>query len=162
MVPPSNERNLQNFQDYGKTGNLLEFVRASGLNVQKYRDALDALGSIFESLSFGEQPIYRNLDLNALQERKTEVKDIVNWMADSNKADMKTVAIELMGFLGWESFVSRLERCLLSEFKWERLTAIKALEQMGSERAVEILRVAIEDSDPEIREAVRKALKRKK
>ncbi len=161
MSLSSYEHHLQHFQDFGDTNSLLDFVRADGRDARKFQKVIELLASVFEALSFGVRPLYNNIDRNALRLHTTEVENIIKWMADSNKADMKTVAIELMGFLGWESFVPRLERCLLSEFKWERLTAIKALEQMGSERAIEILRVAIDDSEPEICEAVREALKRK-
>jgi hypothetical protein len=136
---------------------LLSYIQATGKNMSEYGEVLEALAPVFGPLSFGEHPRYQDLDRSRLQERMDETVNVVNWMADSGKADIKASAIQLMGFLGWEPFISRLEQYLSSETQWEHLAAIEALGQTASRRAIEALRVIAVDADPEIREAVRRA-----
>ncbi len=88
----------------------------------------------------------------------SEVEDILKWMADSEKADIKVTAMQVMGFLGWESFITYLSQCLSSGIKWERLAAIGALGEIPSEQSLDALRVVVEDPDPEIRTATGAAL----
>jgi hypothetical protein len=147
---------LERFQEYGDTKSLLEFVRSSGRSVRSYEEAVAGMAPVFEGLAHGERPSYESLDRDLLRQLNAEVKEIVQWMCASNKADIRTRAIELMGTLGYESFVAPLERFLFSEIQWERLTAIAALGQMPGKRPVEILSVAAEDPDPEIRAEVRR------
>jgi hypothetical protein len=159
MTLCEDKTHLEHFQNFGDTNSLLEFIKKSGRNEQNYKEAIINLSPIFESLSMGIQPPYKKLDQNALQRRSPEVGKIVKWMAESRKADMKTTAIELMGFLGWKTFNSYLKRSLSSEIKWERLAAIKALAQIPSKWAIELLRSIAKDPDPEIRKAVQQELK---
>jgi HEAT repeat protein len=150
---------LQRFQEYGDTKSLLEFVRLSGRSVQKYARAVGALAPVFEALTHGERPSYESLDTGALGHLMAEVEDIVEWMAAGSKADIRTRAIELMGALGCERFVPRLEGFLFSQVQWERLTAIAALAQIPGERSAELLRIAADDHDPQIRAEVRRVTK---
>lgn len=99
---------LEGFQEFGDVSSLFDFVRTTGREGEKYRDALDGLKLVFDAQEFGLRPSYQDLDLDVLGHRKAEITDIVTRMAGSSKADIKTRAIELMGFLGWEPFLSLL------------------------------------------------------
>ncbi|HEX9988837.1 MAG TPA: HEAT repeat domain-containing protein [Chloroflexia bacterium] len=158
MTSIGSEGYLNGFQETGSLDSLFEYVRASKRDEQRYREAADALAPIFEALQFGEQPQYDRLDANALRARMSEVEDIATWMAHSSKADLKSTGLELMGFLGWDSFLSCLEESASSEADWERLTAINALAQVPTPRAAEALKAALEDSDPQVRRAAKRAL----
>ena len=147
---------LDQFQESGDTGSLLEFVQASGRDVKNYEQAIAGLAPVFEALNFGEQPQYQRLDTDRLSQLKAETKEIVTWMCGSNKADMRTIGIELMGVLGYASFLPSLEHFLFSGIEWERLTAIAALGKMSGERPVELLRMTAQDPNPQIQaEALR-------
>jgi hypothetical protein len=156
VSPRLAEADLQWFRETGSTTSLLDFVRGTGKDEQRYKEALDLLKPVFEALTFGWRPEYQNLDRNALRQRMTEVVDIITWMAGSVKADMKTRALELMGHLGWDPFFPLLQQHLASGEKWERLTAVRALGQTASDRTAPLLRELAADPDPEIRDAVRR------
>ena len=162
MTSTTGKHDLEQFQDSGDINSLLRFVRAEGKDQDKYKDAVGHLKLVFDAQMFGVRPIYENLDRVALRQCMAEVTDIVGWMASSDKADLKIRAIELIGFLGWEPFLPLLEQHLASEAKWERLTAISALGQIASARAVTILTAVTDhDPDPEIRTAAQRAIRSK-
>jgi len=159
MRPQFDDPNLKRFQENGDIESLLHFVRTSGRDEETYKAALDDLKPVLDALSFGWRPIYKNLDLTALRKRVTEVTDIVVWMAGSDSADMKSRAIELMGILGWESFIPLLRQHFSSEAEWERLAAIRALGQFSGDLTSEIFHAAAEyDPSQEVRDAARQQL----
>lgn len=149
---------LERFQASGSTHSLLEYVRASKLDEPKYQNAIEVLAPVFEGLQFGERPQYYSLNIDALRQQREEVENVVRWMAGSNKADVKSAAIELMGILGWESFFPDLEQSVASAATWERIVAITALGQMSSIQAAEVLESATKDPDPQVSQAAHRAL----
>ena len=160
MRPQFDDPNLKRFQENVDIESLLHFVRSGGRDEEIYKAALDDLKPILDALSFGWRPIYKNLDLTALQGRMTEVTDIVIWMAGSDSADMKSTAIELMGILGWEAFIPLLRQHFSSEAEWERIAAIRALGQFTGDFTSGIFHAAAEyDSSQEVRDVARQLLK---
>ncbi|MGB2603143.1 MAG: HEAT repeat domain-containing protein [Candidatus Sulfotelmatobacter sp.] len=147
---------LEHVQEDGDSKSLLEFIRESGRPVPRFQEAVAALAPVFEGLHHGERPLYESLHRDSLRQLRPEVEEIAQWMSASGKADIKTRAIELMGALGYGSFVAPLERFLRSEVQWERLTAIGALGQITGKPAAELLAEAAEDPDPQIRAEARR------
>jgi hypothetical protein len=159
VVAPPGEQDLERFRESGDPESLLLSIQAQGKNQASYADALNQLQPVFEALKFGLRPLYKDLNSIALQRRMAEVTAIVAWMAGSQKADMKTIAIELMGHLGWQSFRPLLELHAVAPQKWEQLTAIAALGQVASEWAKALLgTIAESNPDAEVRAAAQRAL----
>jgi len=152
------DQGLQRFQDAGDVESLLKFVETTGKAPRNYQEAANSMAPIFQAISSGRPPAYDQLDRETLRHRMSEVEEILKWMADSKKAEIKATAIQVMGFLGWESFIPYLSQCLCSGIQWERLAAISALGEIPSERALDALRAVVEDPDPEIRAATGAAL----
>lgn len=90
---------LRRFQDFGDTNSLLEYVRLTGRDTGRYKAALQVLDSVFEPLSHGEHPRYRDLDRQHLRDYAAEVRFIAGCMAASGKADMQDSAAELLRLL---------------------------------------------------------------
>ena len=156
MSASSPEEHLRRFQDQGDRDGLVQYLRASGSDTASYRQVIDGLEPVFEALSFGEQPSYESLDKESLRGHAAEVEEVVELMFASVKADMRAAAAGLMGYMGWDSFVAPLERLLVSDVQWERLTAVRALAQMRNEKALTALKAAAASDDPEVRaEALR-------
>ena len=154
MNGPAVDLNLKAFQERADVDGLLRFVRASGRNEAAYQGALNDLKPVFEALSFGWHPQYEQLDVTALASRAAEITDIINWMAGSAKADMRTSAIDLMGMLGWQAFIPSLRHHLESSAAWEREAAVRATGRFSGEWTVEALRAAAErDPNAQVRDA---------
>jgi HEAT repeat protein len=98
------------------------------------------------------------LDRVGLRRHEAAAVDILVWLSESPKADLKTAAIELMGALGWESFLAPLERALSSPTSWEREAAIGSLAKLPGRRAAELLGRAADDADRVVRAAAQRAL----
>lgn len=162
MNPQPGEQDLKRFQEQGDIDSLLRFVQATGRTVDEYEAASNDLKPIWEALSFGWRPTYQDLNLVNLRRREAAVSDIVIWMAGSGKADMKTMAIELMGFLHWKSFVTPLRQHLSSDAVWTRIAAVGALGQFADDWTLEIFRaLAGSDPDPGVRRAASELLEAK-
>lgn len=86
---------LQHFQDFGDTESLLEFIKAGGSDTNRYREVVRILTPVFDTLSVGLQPAYNELNQEMLEQNRTEVENILEWMAQSNKADMQAAAEEI-------------------------------------------------------------------
>jgi hypothetical protein len=95
------EDHLRHFQDYGDRSSLELFIRASGLDLEKYLPALDSLAPVLAAVAFGEHPNYERINKAALEQRPSEVKQILTWMSASDKANMRAAAIGLMRMLGY-------------------------------------------------------------
>jgi hypothetical protein len=152
------EAGLRVFRETGRTEALLDFVRRSGRPTHRYEQVLNALAPVLEPMSFGEHPRYEELDKELFESYRAETTDIVEWAAGSRKADLKSVALSLMGALGWPQFIPELSRSLDSSANWERHVAISALGQMRDGRAFELLRSALGHPDPDTRRAAHAAL----
>ena len=128
MPPADPEAQLREFQETGKTDRLLEFVRSSGRHVDSYRKVLAALRPVLEPLSFGEQPRYDDVEHEALAAHVQATVDVIRWSAGSNRADLRSAALRLMGTLGWDEFSGDLLTATRSPDAWERLAAKEAVE----------------------------------
>jgi hypothetical protein len=115
------------FQELGDTGALLQYAKEIGGDTERYRSAVGALKPIFEALMVGLQPSLGELDCGELERLRSEVATIVIWMAESDRADMKTAGIRMMGFLHWERFMPRLKLLADSDLAWLRDESKKAL-----------------------------------
>lgn len=136
---------------------LLAFVRASGRDLGPFEHAARSLDPVLHPLLFGFQPARERLDREALITVAGPTAEILGWLADSRKADLREAAIGLMGALGWESFLPRLEQALVAPNAWERAAAVKALAKVGTARTRSLLVRALDDPDPAIRLAARRA-----
>jgi HEAT repeat protein len=136
----------------------LAYVSALRGDASRYAVAMDALEEVLRPLWFGLAPAVGRLDPARLEPLTTPVVDILSWLADSDKADLKTAAIALMSALGWETFLPRLNRSLRSSFVWERAAAVDALARIGTPAAHTLLRSIGDDPDPAIRAAIRQAI----
>lgn len=152
------EHYRQRFLDAADTESLLEFVRLTGGDEQAYGEAVRLLAPVLEPLAFGEQPRYASLTPEALGRRRAEVEQIVQFLADSPKADARAAAVGTMAQLGWQTFTRRLAQLLASEVHWERLGAVEALGRIGGQPAIELLISAASDRNPEVSAAARRAL----
>ena len=137
----------------------MAYVSALRGDAARYGAAMDALEDVLRPLSFGLAPALSLVDPFRLQPLADAVTDILSWLADSEKADLKTAALALMGVLGWESFLARLGRSLRAEATWERAAAVDALARMGTRDARALLLGVGEDPDPGVRAAIRRALR---
>jgi hypothetical protein len=158
MTSLTPENHLAHFQNFGDTASLLRFVSQSGRDMPSYQEAINGLSPVFEYMSAGFQPNYKELDLDGLRRHGSEIEEILRWMADSPKANMKTVALNLMGYLGWETFRPLLEQSLSSKSQWERLTAIQSIGKVKDDWAAETLTAISADADPLVRKEVAQAL----
>jgi hypothetical protein len=91
---------LRHFQDFGDKDSLLEFIKATGRDAERYRQALRILAPVFDPLSLGLEPAYDELNLEMMEQHRPEVKNILEWMAKSSKADMQEAAAETRRRLG--------------------------------------------------------------
>jgi HEAT repeat protein len=155
MGTEGNNLSLEHFQAHGDRESLLAYIRLLDRNVKEYEAVVAAMEPVFDGLLFGERPCYESLDVNVLRRNRAETEAIVRWTAASSKADIKTSAIELMGVLGWDTFIPLLEQMLSAPAQWERLTAVSALTLISSGRARELLNRAARDPDPQVRKAAR-------
>jgi HEAT repeat protein len=147
---------LGKFLEHGDWESLVKFLREAFPDVPAYQEAAVALAGALDALNFGETPHSEVLDKDYLAQRASETVAIVNWMADSTKADMQESAIDVMGTLGWEPFLVRLESLLCHGEQWQRIAALRSLARLRQPVAQDLLHRAAQDSDPVIRaEALR-------
>lgn len=135
----------------------MSLTRAAGKDPRQYREAAAYLVPIFQAMADGKQPDCDELN-REVQNPMPDVEGMLKWMAEDHQNDVKITAIQAMGFLGWEGFVDFLGQYVSSGTKPERLAAIGALGEIPSERAVDALRIVVEDPDSEIRLATAAAL----
>jgi hypothetical protein len=155
---PSSGHHLKAFQSSGRKEDLLACLQAEGRDPADHLAAFEGLEEALRPLFFGLRPAPEDLDRRRLGEHATATTEILHWLAGSPKADLKTAAIELMGGLGWETFVPHLERALSSPASWERMTALRSLARLPGSRAAELVRRAVDDPDPAVSAAARELL----
>jgi hypothetical protein len=149
---------LIRFQRHGDVEALIAYGQALGHSEARLRAVVSLLQPIFESLSFGEQPHFENVDREQLLAQQPEISFVTHAMAASEAADLKTAGFHLMGVLDLEPFIHHLRNALLSSHEWERIEAIDALGKMTHPEVRSILESATTHSDPATSEAARKAL----
>ena len=110
MNPSNPEAYLRRFKENGDTVELQAYIRATRKGTD-YQEAIADLGPVFDALANGEQPDYESLDRIALRQRGEALAQIMDWMADSPKADLKSAAHSLMGLLACDRFIPRLQQC---------------------------------------------------
>ena len=127
-----------------------------------YRSALATLNVVLAPLRFGEQPAYAELDRNSVEVFADDVQDILRWMAASDNADVVSAALGVMGHLSWESFVPFLVARVDSSARWQRLSAIDALNRIDCKDSAASLCRLVDDPDLEVRAAIRTALAKRR
>lgn len=132
---------------------------AQGLSESRLRACFAALQPIFDSLSFGEQPAYEQLDYAALARLTPEIAFVARAMAQSPTADLKTAGWQVMGALDTPDFMPDLRVGLESTQEWERIEAIRALGRMTQPEAGTLLRSASSHPDPQTHQAAASALR---
>ena len=137
-------------------------LHASGKDPALYERAIQALLPVLEPLSFGEHPRYDQVDLLHARAAPEEIEGVVRWMAASDRADLRTAGLTLMGTLRLIDLRPELLQVLASGSVWERVTAAGALAEMLDDSARAALRAHRHDPTPEVRAAVRSALARRR
>jgi HEAT repeat protein len=105
---------------------------SAGLSKAAILRCLRGLRTIFDSLSFGEQPDFDALDRDALRQLP-EIEFVVRAMAASPAADLRTAGYHVMGVLDSPSFVPDLREASTSPVEWERIEAARALARMSQQ-----------------------------
>jgi HEAT repeat protein len=149
---------LSRFQQLGDLEALAAHGRALGYDEARLRGAIDVLRPVFARLSFGEQPDYGSVDRRRLREHEWESALIVRCMADSDRADLRSAGLQLMGVMDSSVFLDDLGQAMASNRDWERIESARALGRMSLPSASSILESAIDHPDPPTRRAVREAL----
>lgn len=131
---------------------------AQGLSEPQLRACVDGLKPIFDSLSFGEQPAYQQLDQAALARLTPEIEFVVRAMTQSPTADVRTAGLQVMGALDLPAFIPDLQTGLESAQEWERIEAIRALGRTTQPEARRLLLSASNHSELQTRQAAATAL----
>lgn len=131
---------------------------AQGLSEPRLRACVEGLKPIFDSLSFGEQPAYEQLDRAALTRLTPEIAFVVRAMAQSPTADLRTAGLQIMGALDSPAFIPDLQAGLESAQEWERIEAIRALGRTTQPEARTLLLSASSHPEPQIHQAAATAL----
>jgi HEAT repeat protein len=143
---------------FGDIHSLIEQGVARGLSDARLQASLKTLRPIVDSLGFGEQPHYDQLDPAKLKALEPEMGFIIRSLAKSPAADLKTAAYHLIGVLDSTSLMPLLRAGVESAQEWERVEAVRALARMSSPEARTILLSATGHSDPQTRRAAEGAL----
>ena len=151
---------LREFQTTGSRDRLLAYVDASGRDREHFERAWAGLEPVLRPLGHGFQPAVGQLDVEALEAVAEPTAEILEWLADSPKADLREAAFRLMGALGRDRFLPRLALALSSPAAWERSAAVAALATQGTVRARALLARALDDPDAAVATAARRALAR--
>lgn len=148
------EKYRLHFQRYGDVESAIKFVSVQQKGKENtYKEMFSLLKPIFEALSLGIQPQYELINKIDLLEFKFEVMNVIHWMMDSDRADMKTTAIDLMGYLGNEDYIQMLLECLSSAEEWIRIHTVKALTHFEGMEAMEALIKALDDHSIQVKRA---------
>lgn len=129
-----------------------------GLSEPRLRACVEKLKPIFDSLSFGEQPDYQQLDRVALTRLTPEIAFVVRAMAQSPTADLRTAGLQVMGALDSPAFIPDLQAGLESAQEWERIEAIRALGRTTQPEARTLLLSAGNHPELQTRQAAASAL----
>lgn len=137
---------------------LIEQGVSQGLSEAKLRACTAGLKSIFDSLSFGEQPIYERIDRDLLRQLEPETDFVVRSMSRSTAADVRTAGFHIMGVLDLKSFIPDLLAAIESKEEWERIEAVRALGRMSHPEVCTILQATTTHGDLHTRRAAVEAL----
>ncbi|HEY0737249.1 MAG TPA: HEAT repeat domain-containing protein [Herpetosiphonaceae bacterium] len=156
--PSDPTTNLARFQQQLDIEALVKAGVAQGLSEPRLRACVDGLKPIFDSLAFGEQPAYEQLDRAALAGLAPEIEFVARAMAQSPTADLRIAGLHVMGTLDSPAFVQDLQASLESAQEWERIEAIRALGRTKQPEARTLLRSASSHPEPQTRQAAITAL----
>jgi HEAT repeat protein len=158
--PPNDSPALTRFQRQADTEALIAHGVSQGLSEAKLRACIVRLEPVFQSLRFGEQPPYEQLDRAALLSSQPEIEFVVRSMAQSSAADLKTAGFHVMSMLDLKSFIPDLQAGLASSEQWERVEAVRALGSMNRPEVRAILLSAAKHPELQTRRAAAEALNR--
>jgi HEAT repeat protein len=150
-VSASGEPNLRRFQETGEMASLLAHVRQSGEDAPMFEQAIARLAPVLDPIAFGEHPRLDAVSEADLQPVAAQVIAILGWMLDSPKANLRDAATDLMGALGWETFLPTLTARFATGATADRVAALRALSRMPQAQAHYIVHEAGTDPDPEVR-----------
>jgi HEAT repeat protein len=131
---------------------------SNGLSEPRLTAVIEQLKPVFERLSFGEQPDYHDLDLEALRQLEPEAVFVARSMVCSPAADLRIAGYQVMGVLDSASVIPDLRAGLTSGRDWERIEALRALGRMSQPEARSLLSEMTKHPDPQTRRAAARAL----
>jgi len=150
--------NLRRFQQNADIDAFLTYAAAVGHDVNEIREALANLESIFTAFNYGEHPNFALLDRAALQSHASGVAQIARAMVGSDRADVKSAGLQVIGLLDDPSLMEVLLEALRSEATWLRVAAIEALGRMSAAYSLPVLKAMARHEDLVTRRAVAEAL----
>ena len=157
MISPSN--NLRRFQEAAQVDALLAHAAATEQNnVEEVRAALANLEPIFTAITYGEHPNFALLDRPVLQSHAHGTAYVARVMVGSDRADLKSAGLQIIGLLDDPQLIDILLEALHSETTWLRLTAIEALGRMSAVYSRPVLETMMQHDDLVTRRAVAEAL----
>lgn len=149
---------LDQFYKTGDLDQLLELSQATFSASPVDCEVAVLIVEYFRPLENGEHPDFRSVDRDRLAKCAAPVILTINWVADHPLADFRGAAIEFMGVLGWESFLSRLAGWAFTGESWERIGSIRALGKMNAPASRRMLELLCADDDAEIAAAATRAM----
>jgi hypothetical protein len=157
MESPS--ENLRRFQKDADIDALLAHITTTGQNdIDEVRAALANLELIFTALTYGEHPNFALLDRALLQLHARGTAYVARAMVGSDRADLKSAGLQIIGLLDDPHLMGILLEALHSETTWLRLTAIEALGRMSATYSRPVLETMAQHEDLVTRRAVAEAL----
>ncbi|HEY0604814.1 MAG TPA: HEAT repeat domain-containing protein [Herpetosiphonaceae bacterium] len=157
--PSDPASNLARFQHQLDLEALVQAGVAQGLSEPRLRACVAGLKPIFDSLAFGEQPAYEQLDQAALARLAPEIEFVARAMAQSPTADLRIAGLHVMGALDSPAFMQDLQASLESAQEWERIEAVRALGRTTQPNAHALLRSASSHPELQTRQAAASALR---
>ena len=158
MTLPSDD--LGRFQQDSDVSALLRYAAATGLDVPEIHEVLTNLDPIFTALAYGLHPNIASLDRVALQSHAKSTAQVARAMVGSDRADLKSAGLQIIGLLDDPQLMDILLEALHSETTWLRLTAIEALGRMSAVYSRPVLETMAQHKDLVTRRAVAEALAR--
>ena len=156
MTSPSDD--LARFQNDGDISGLLQYAASIGIDVPEIQEVLAELDPIFTSLDYGLNPSFATLDRSALQSHAPGTEYVARAMVGSDRADLKSAGLQLVGLLDDPRLMDILLEALHSEIPWLRLTAIEAVGRMSAEYSRPVLQPMMGHEDVVTRRAVAEAM----
>lgn len=151
---------LERFLQDADVTALLRHAAAAGRDVGEIREALANLDAIFTALTYGLHPNIASLDRAALQSHASGTSFVAQAMAGSDRADLRSAGLQVIGLLDDPCLMGVLLEALHSEVTWLRLSAIEALSRMSAMYSRPVLEAMAQHEDLVTRRAVAEALAR--
>jgi hypothetical protein len=149
---------LRRFQSNADVEALLQHAAATGEDSGGVRATLAALGGVFTALEHGEHPNFAQIDRTRLQAHPKAAAYVARMMAESDRADLKTAGLQVIGLLDDLQLMKVLSDALHSQASWLRTAAIDGLRRMSAVHARSALELMAQHEDPVTRQAAEEAL----